>query len=147
MARKSNVERGSKYRGLVKGMKKRWSATELVTLASKTLTVQQIVDHLKTVLDAIDATASSYAAWRDQVARQRAMEEQVRDLVRLLGDRIHTLYGDSATDLADFGMEPLKKTGPKTVTAKVAMVTKAAATRVERRTMGKRQKQRIKGKA
>ena len=52
--------------------------------------------------------------------------------------------GPSATALEDFGLEAAKKTGPKTVHAKVVAAVKGKATRAKRGTMGKRQRKKVK---
>ena len=98
------------------------------------------------MLDSIDQTSSAYAAWRGQVAKQRVLERQLREFVRMLESIIRIENGRSPSALADFGLEPSKKTGPRTAEAKAVMVEKAKATRIERHTMGKRQKLKIKGK-
>lgn len=51
---------------------------------------------------------------------------------------------EDAQGFADFGMK-YNKRGPKTVASKKQMVEKARATRAERRTMGPRQRKKVKG--
>jgi len=146
MPRKTSPQLATKYRGLIRGVRKRWSTSGPRVIASKTYSPAQIVDRLQSMLDSIDQTSSAYAAWRGQVAKQRVLERQLREFVRMLESIIRIENGRSPSALADFGLEPSKKTGPRTAEAKAVMVEKAKATRIERHTMGKRQKQKIKGK-
>jgi hypothetical protein len=146
MPRKTNPQLVTKYQGLIRGVRKRWSTSGSRLIAGTTYSPAQVVDRLQSILDAIDETSSAYAAWRAQVAKQRTRQRQLRDFVRLLESTIRIENGDSPSALGDFGLEPSKKTGPSTPEAKVEMAKKAKATRIERHTMGKRQKLKIKGK-
>jgi hypothetical protein len=146
MPRQTNPQLATKYRGLMQGVRKRWSASGPRLIANKTYSPAQIVDRLQSMLDSIEQTSSAYAAWRGQVARQRVQERQLREFLRMLESIIRIENGHSPSALADFGLEPSKKTGPSTPEAKAEMVKKAKATRTARHTMGKRQKLKIKGK-
>jgi uncharacterized protein YukE len=145
MARKTRLQRKSKYQSLMEGVKRHWSGSEPRTFARKTYSIDQIMRQLQSMLDSIDQTAATRAAWLAQVAKQRILESKLRDFVRLLEIAVRGEFGDGV-ELADFGLEPAKKTGPRTVAVKLEMVKKMRATRVERNTMGKRQRQKIKGK-
>jgi hypothetical protein len=146
MARKTNSQLVTKYQGLIRGVRKRWSPSGSRLIAGRTYSPAQIVERLQSMLDAIDETSSAYAVWRAQVAKQRTRQRQLGDFVRLLESTIRIESGDSPSALGDFGLEPSSKTGPRTPEAKVEMAKKAKATRIERHTMGKRQRQKIKGK-
>jgi len=144
MARQAGFQRSTRYLGLARGVKKRWMARGAVVVDGKSYTPREILDELQALLDASAATLQAYAVWREQVAKQRVLEAAGRSLVQGLGDAVRTEYGPSATALEDFGLEPAKKTGPKTLQAKVLSAVKGKATRVRRGTMGKRQRKKVK---
>ena len=145
MARKTNAERVARYAGLLKGVKKHWSPSAARILGGTTYTHAEIIGRLQSMLDAIEQTAAAYAAWRDRVVKQRALEKSLRAFVGVIEAMVRTEVGNSAPLLLAFGLQPAKKTGPRTTQAKVTMVQKARATRVVRKTMGKRQRQKVRG--
>jgi hypothetical protein len=144
MARQAAFQRSTRYVGLARGVKKRWMARGAIVIYGKSYTPQEILDELQSFLDAAAATLHAHGVWREQVAKQRALEAAGRSFVGFLGVAVRTEYGESATALEDFGLEPAKKTGPKTVQAKVVAAVKGKATRVRRGTMGKRQRKKVK---
>jgi hypothetical protein len=144
MPRQARLQRVNRYVSLSRGVKKRWMARGVIVLGGKSYTPQQILDQLKALIDAIDGTGQAYAAWREKRAKQRQLEEAMRPFVEFLGLDARLLYGRNLTALADFGLEPVKKPGPKTPTVKDASAKKAKATRAERGTMGKRQRKKDK---
>lgn len=146
MPRKTNPDRVAKYKGLIKGVKKRWSSSGTRMLGNKNYSHAEVIEQIQSILDAIQETATAYAAWRDCVARQRELERSLRELVGWVEGSVRTEVGNDARLLETFGLQPAKKTGPRTSSAKLAMVQKAKATRVVRRTMGKRQRQKVRGK-
>jgi hypothetical protein len=142
MARKTALQRQSRYSTLARGVKKRWSARPSIVVGGKTFTPQQIVDRLQALEDELAATRQAYAAWRAQVDKQRTHERADRDFVRYLGLAAVTEYADDPKALDDFGLEREKKPGPKTVRVKAAAAEKAKATRAERGTTGRKRRRR-----
>src|SRR3974390_2382885 len=141
MARKTSVERVAKYEGLMSGIQKRWPSSGARVILNESCSSRDVVARLQSILDAIQVTSQAYAAWRDRVAKQRELEEDLREFVRCLEDLVRTEVGNNAKQLAIFGLKTARKTGPRATDAKVDMVQKAKATRVMRQTMGKRQRQ------
>jgi hypothetical protein len=78
MPRKTNPQLATKYRGLIQGVRKRWSTSGPRQIASKTYSPAQIVDRLQSMLDSIEQTSSAYAVWRGHVAKQRLRESIIR---------------------------------------------------------------------
>jgi hypothetical protein len=146
MARKSNVERVAKYKGLVNGIKKRWSSSGTRIILNENYSSSEVVDRLQSMIDAIQETSQAYAGWRDRLSKQRELEKSLREFVRYIDEAVRTEVGNNAELLAIFGLQPAKKTGPRATKTKLAMVQKARATRVMRKTMGRRQRQKIQGK-
>jgi hypothetical protein len=95
-------------------------------------------------IDLADATDAAEKQWRAAVAAERAKMKELSSIQARLRGYVALTYGSASTELADFGFAP--KT-PKAVdaTTKAEAVKKRAATRALRHTMGKRQRQEIKG--
>jgi hypothetical protein len=145
MARKTNLQRVTKHQGLIQGARKHWSAKGPQLFGGQMYSLEQIIAQLQSVIDAINATAAAHAAWQAKVASQRDLQTRLGAFVRSVENMVRGEVGDNPRILADFGLEPLKKTGPRTTKAKLEMIQKAAATRALRHTMGKRQRRKIKG--
>jgi hypothetical protein len=145
MARQARLQRTTRYVALSRGVKKRWMAGGPVELDGKSYTPQEILDRLKSLVDAVDASAHAYASWRATVATQHQLEEANLVFVQHVGIAVRLLHGKDLKALGDFGMEPVKKTGPKTAEVKAAAADKGRATRAKRGTMGKRQRKKAKG--
>jgi hypothetical protein len=138
MARQPRVQRTNRYVALSRGVKKRWMAGGPVVLDGVTYTPQGILDGLKSMIDAIDDGRRAYAAWRTKVLKQRQLEESLHEFIHSLGVAVRLQYGGDLKALADFGLEAVKKPGPKTVEVKAAAAAKGRATRAKRGTMGKK---------
>jgi hypothetical protein len=141
----TNLQLVTKHRGLMDGARKHWSRNEPRMLGGKSYSYVELIAKLQSLIDAIDATSAAHAAWRAKVAQQRNLQKRLRNFVRNVESVIRNEAGDNASELADFGLRPRKKTGPRTIKAKLEMVQKAAATRTLRHTTGKRQRRKIKG--
>ena len=95
---------------------------------------------------AIDSAEALHKQWEDQVRATKAAVKAANTVFLLLRSYLVGQYGASAKAiLNDFGMEAAKARTAKTVAAKQAAVEKRDATRAVRRTMGKVQKQSVKG--
>lgn len=114
------------------------------------------VDHTPTTLKAvfqadIDATNVADAArthWKQLVQSAKVTHKTAARTRQALKTYLVGSYGpDAVAILEDFGFQPPKPTGPKTVKAKAASVARAASTRTARHTMGPKQKKAIKGTA
>jgi hypothetical protein len=145
MPRQARLQRTTRYVDLSRGVKKRWMKGGPVSIDGVDYTPQEILDELASLTGAIDDAAQAYAAWRAKLAAQRKLEKAQRTFVNLLGIAVRLKYGKDPEVLADFGMEPPKKTGPKTPEVKAEAVVKGKATRAKRGTMGKNQRKKVKG--
>jgi len=145
MPRKSKVQKREKLRRLIKGIRKHWMNTGPMKVAGVDHTPSEVVASLQSLIDQHDRTKRAYAVWRDEVRRERLLEQKVAVFVRSVERRVLAHFDiEDVKGLADFGMK-YNKRGPKTVASKEQMVDKARATRAERHTMGSRQRKRIKG--
>jgi hypothetical protein len=145
MPRKSKVQKREKLRRLIRGIRKHWMNVGSMKVAGVDHTPSEVVDGLQSLIDQHDRTARAYAVWRQEVRRERRLEQEVGVFVRSVERRAFSEFGiEDVKGLADFGMK-YNKRGPKTIESKKQMVTKARATRAERHTMGSRQRKKVKG--
>jgi len=145
MPRKSKVQKREKVRSLIRGVRKHWMNTGPMKVAGVDYTPSEVVDCLQSLVDQHDRTARAYAVWRSEVRRERRLEQKVAVFIRSVQRRVLANFAiEDVKGFADFGMK-YNKRGPKTLASKTEMITKARATRAERRTMGSRQRKRIKG--
>jgi len=145
MPRKSKVQKREKLRRLIKGIRKHFMNIGPMKVAGVDHAPSEVVDSLQSLVDQHDRTARAYAAWRQEVRRERLLEQKVAVFVRSVERRVLSHFDiEDVKGLADFGMK-YNKRGPKTLASKKEMVAKARATRAERHTMGSRQRKRIKG--
>jgi hypothetical protein len=99
---------------------------------------------LKTRLAASVAVSPAKAAW--QAAVQADHDERAKTKLLLAGLRqaLIVAYGGSIDTLAEFGLVP-RKAAVVSPDTRVVAAAKAKATRAARHTMGKKQKEQIKG--
>jgi len=140
MARQSKLQKGARNRALATGVLKHWMSSGPIWLARRRYEHAEVIARLQSLTQAHDTTSAEYAAWRAQVAKERALEKELAAFVRAVTNRALAVHDMKA--LADFGIR-YSKPGPKKLQSKAAMVEKARTTRIDRHTMGKRQKQKL----
>jgi hypothetical protein len=109
-----------------------------------TLTMTAIEALVQSRIDAAIAVNVARADWLDATAKYHALDAQVTPIVRGLRRYVIAAFGENSPVLADFGFTPPRKT-VLTPEQNVAKALKAAATRKARRTIGKKEKLKIKG--
>ncbi len=95
-------------------------------------------------LDADAKSASTKTAWRSAASAEQALIAQIRPLAAAFKGALQSQYGKASPTLLKFGIAPTRPRAT-TVAAKMVGVVKGASTRVERKTMSKKQKQAIVG--
>jgi hypothetical protein len=84
-------------------------------------------------------------AWRIAVDRERALEAEIKALHPRVQDYLRGTFGSKSANLRRFGVQPGK--APEIpVSVKLQAIERRLETRKLRRTMGKKQRLRIKGK-
>jgi hypothetical protein len=144
MPRQSKLTKCSRHRRLILAIGTHWKAMAKITFRQRAYGPQELITKLQSYLDAVDRTGATRADWVAAIAAERKLEREVAPLLHDIEEYARMIYGDSGVELAAFGAEH-RKPGPKTAEAKVAGAEKALATRAKRRTMGKRQKAKIRG--
>ena len=128
----------------IKGIQKHFAGVASVIINGVPVAPARLADLYQRRLDASQETARAHAAWITCVRQEREAVRALHPLDVGFVQYLHMLYGRQATLLADFALEP-RKIGRKTVATKLAAADKMRATRKARRTMGKKQKAKIKG--
>jgi hypothetical protein len=129
---------------VIVGIQKNLQNVSSLPLAASTYTMATLVQLVQSRIDAANTVVNARAHWVDASAAYGALNTQVTQVVRDLRQYVISVYGKDSPVLADFGFTPSKRT-PLTPEQLVARAQKAAATRVARGTMGKKQKAKIKG--
>jgi hypothetical protein len=115
-----------------------------VMLAGVQYTTADLVKLFQGRIDASDQSTAAHAKWLDLVKAEREERAQTAVVVRAFKDLVLSMFADQAGPLADFGLTPRKKP-KKTVATKSQAVAQTKATRTARKTLGKRQKAKVKG--
>ena len=128
------------------GVDKYFSKVKSLTVAGDEYTPKSLLAVLNAQNDASSAVDSTRAQLENEVATHRTAKVKAAALRSALKAYILGNYGKRAVQmLGDFGMSAPKATGKRTVETKVKAVAQNLATRAARHTMGKKQKQSIKG--
>jgi hypothetical protein len=98
-----------------------------------------VVSGLQGAIDASDAEVTAEAAFHSAVAAARTANATARAIFLAVKAWALVEHGDDTTMLTALGVAPPAKKAPDVMT-KAAAVVKQAATRVQRHTMGKKQK-------
>jgi hypothetical protein len=128
---------------LIAGVEKHLSKVT-IHIAGKTFTPKQIVSILQARASATNAASAARAAWLKVVSEERVQHAQTKEIVDGLRQVLLVMFGSAVDTLNDFGLSPRKRR-PLDPSEKVKKAARARATRAARHTMGKRQKQAIKG--
>jgi hypothetical protein len=145
MPREAKATKRRGARNVLAGLAKHFEGQTL-KLGGPTFSPEQLRAVFQGQLDAIAAVDTARAGLSVAVANERKAAKEAHWFARRLKMYVLALFGSSAAEeLASFGWQAPKKPGPKTVMAKLEGAVKARSTRVARRTMGKRQRKKIRG--
>jgi lipase chaperone LimK len=105
---------------------------------------EELAARFQAHLEAMATVAEDEIRWRIAIQREEKLEKEMKALLARVVPYLLGAFGEDSATLRDFGLEPRKK--PKTsVATKLRAVEKRKATRALRKTMGKKQRLRIKG--
>jgi hypothetical protein len=127
---------------IIKAVGKHLADGRRLYFAGVTYTAASLARAFRAELDSITAVETAEARRRDARLAERTAFKDNRILHRALGLILPATL--DAVALADFGLRPAK-VGYKTVDVRERAVAKAKATRAARRTMGPKQRGRVKG--
>ncbi|HEV3189179.1 MAG TPA: hypothetical protein VGY54_01710 [Polyangiaceae bacterium] len=145
MPRLSKTAKQARAASILQGLAKHFALRSSYELGGKVYTREALAGVFQAHADAVRAVDAAHAAVAVAVAKERALAKKVVHLTRMLKLAVDAEFGPAPRVWAEFGWEVPKKPGPKTVKAKLEGAEKVRATRAARHTMGKRQKQKIRG--
>lgn len=130
---------------LISGLQSTYQPTDNFNIDGETLSRDQVIANLNAFITTVEATKAARQQWTTAVEEEHdalpvvmALRQNLRGILQA------RLGGKGASGLTAFGFNPAKS--PKqSVTGKATAVVKTAATRKARHTLGKVQKQSIKG--
>jgi hypothetical protein len=132
---------------IISGVQKHYPGGQLV-LASQTFNLpSDLVKFIQADIDASDAADKVRADWLAAVQVQTDAHQKVGPVLRAFKRQVLAQFGDTqdaSSTLADFGYAP-PKVAAKSAETKATAAEKGRATRAARHTMGKKQKQPVKG--
>ena len=115
------------------------------TLGNTTYTTASIVQALKSLEDALATVDAAQSGARDAVSALRATEATLAPLLRDYRSFLRATFSTAASQLADFGLPPVKVPRPLSSEERATATAKMRATRVARGTKSKKQKLAVKG--
>lgn len=125
-------------------LKKHLSAKTQVSINGVHYSVAQLIAAYQACLDTRASLLEAHGIVKKAIAERDAAEAERAAIEQGLKVWIIGQFGATSSVAHEFGYGP-KKQGAKTLETKVLAVTRAKATRKARHTMGKKQKQDVKG--
>jgi hypothetical protein len=145
MPKIGEVQKRMRALAVVGGLREHVASGEALSLDGKKLSKAKAIALFQAHLDALDAVRTTRAQLAAQIRNERAIHRQVSALMPALVAWVQMKFGATAVTFARFGLALPKKRGPKTIFGKAHGAEKARATRTARKTMGKRQRLRVRG--
>lgn len=128
------------------GMKKRFpNGSQTITVGGMTITIDAANANLQAVVDNRSAVTVARAAANVTVSNENAKLPPLLTFMRALVAFIRGTFGNDATALADFDLEPHKARTPMTAEQKAVAAAKRQATREARGEVSAKKRQAIKG--
>lgn len=141
----AKVTKKERNRWVMRGLPALGPPGTTVVVGGQSITLGALTAKLKAQVALLGEIARAHGVVQRLVAEERALEAELRPLLVDFEGVVRNLVGQDAERLAAFGWKPRKKRGPKTPAVKAASAEKARATRKRRKTMGKRQRAKIRG--
>lgn len=132
--------------GLITGMRKRFTnGSGTITVGNETITVDAAVASLQAIVDNRAAVTTARAAAKVTVANENAKLPPLLAFMTTLVAFVRGTYGNDATALADFDLEPRKTRKPMTAAEKAVAAAKRQATREARGEVSADKRKALKG--
>jgi len=143
---RSKTTKVSLVQNLITGANKHFpNAGQTLTFGGATRTVTALTQLLQSYVDLRSAVIASQAATKTKVAAERAQTPPLLAVIDELVAFVKVTFGNQPDALADFGLAPPKARTPRTAEQKAVAAAKSKATRAARGTLGKVQKEAVKG--
>ena len=115
------------------------------SLPPEWLSVDDLIERFQEHLDAMAEASDKEIEWRVALEREAKLEAGIKELMVRVTLLVQSSFGAGAATLREFGVKPFVRRKPSMATLKLA-IEKRLATRALRRTMGRRQKRKLKGR-
>jgi hypothetical protein len=136
----------NRNRQAIAGIQKHFGNTPTLALGGTPTAPKDVIATLQAAMASIDAAVAAEKAFHEATAAQHAAIAKGNTVLDSLKTLVLSQLGSGDGVLGDFGFSNPKRQA-STEATKAAAVVKRAATRTARHTMGKRQKQNVKGAA
>jgi hypothetical protein len=146
MTTNSKTQRIAADNALISGLQKHASTLPAsFNLAGQTYTSTQCVTTLQGRITVANAVGPANASYQAAVKADTAAQTTTDPFVAELKAQLLIWFKNDQETLADFGLTPSKRPGTKDPLTKVVAAEKLRATRKARGTMGKREREEVKG--
>jgi hypothetical protein len=133
-----------RFRKIIEAIPKYLTTVVQIVLAGVGFTPQTLVQFFQDQVKLLDDATNARAKLHQAVQAIKDNKSTKGAVLKAFTDYILSVFVNQPAVLAEFGVTP-RKTPPKPVATKAVAVAKLKATRTARHTMGKRQKQLVKG--
>ncbi len=123
----TKIEKLTTARNVVQGLKKRYEPGAVLRMLGADYARDDLIALFEEQIEAIKAVDAARAAWQEAILRERALRRRTRRAAVLLRSKAYDDFG--APGSRDFGWDPPKPPGPKTLASKMAGVEKRAKKR------------------
>jgi hypothetical protein len=144
MTTPSRITTQGKDAQVLEGINKDLQTMSVLPLGATTYSPGSLAAFIQSRIDAANAVNTTRAAWLDALKTYEAINTQAKVVITDLRYLVMAAFGPTSPKLADFGFKP-PKVAVMTTEQRSAAALKGKATREARRTMGKKQKAKIKG--
>ncbi len=144
MDKRAREMRRESDKKIVLGIKKKLAGVNGIPVAGKMLDAEEAAAMFQAQVDRTLRSERLYAQFLGAIADEDRGHKELKQARRDFRNYVVARYGGAPSDLDAFGFEP-DKVVVKSVETKKLAAEKARQTRKARHTMGKRQKEKIKG--
>ena len=123
----TKLEKVTTARNIIAGLRKRYPPGAVLMRLGRRYVREDLIALFEEQLAAIGDVETTWAAWQDALMREERLRGPAREAEVAVRDAVYNQHG--AAGSRDFGWEPPKKTGPKTVASKMAGIEKRAKKR------------------
>lgn len=144
MPKRGKLDKRARNSAMIRGIRKHRAIFDELPVGPERLDADALIARFQGHSDVIDEIDDLDARKTEAVAKERKMEPGIRDLRGLVLHRVRGHFGVDTTETEAYDVR--SKRPPRiSIATKAAAVAKRKATRQARRTMGPKQRKRIKG--
>jgi hypothetical protein len=141
--KRTKAEKVKRDKGIIRGVREHFSKRKRIELREKVYTPDELIAVYQEHLEALARIHSLTIERGIAIQREAELEAQIVRLTQGVRSIAEAAFGESGTELLAFGLKPKKKPYVSTATKRAA-IERRKETRALRRTMGRRQKKKLK---